>query len=129
MGLRGDITKVSDIKRAINDLPRSVAHDVAQRAAPALTAMTREAYDGGRSVYGEARPASKVTGAALTLKKTGAVARQLGATVTGTVVRFVLGPKYSKYLIGKYGILPNGGLPAAWSEKLSELVKSFKVAP
>lgn len=125
MPLRGNISQIKDFKRKLNELPKSVAHDVAQRAAPDLTQLSREAYDAGRTVYGESRPAG-VNGNALTLKKTGATERDLRFVSVGTIVRCVLGPKYARYLIGKYSVLPNGALPAAWSAKLRELVLSFK---
>lgn len=126
MGLRGDLSSLKKMKQTIKDLPRTVAVDVAKRAAPALTDLTREAFNSGRSVYGEARPTSKVDGHALTLHHTGATAGQLRFVQIGTVVRCVLGPKYARYLIGKYSILPNGALPARWSFKLGEIVKATK---
>jgi hypothetical protein len=127
MGLTGNLDTLRQLKRRLVDLPRSVAHDVSQRAAPALTELTRDAFDAGRSVYGGSRPAG-VDGQALSLRKTGDTARLLRFSANGTVVRCVLGPKYAKYLIGKYDILPNGALPAAWSAALRDLVASTKAA-
>lgn len=127
MGVRGDLSSIQKLKSRLRDLPRTIAHDVAQKAAPEMTDLTKAAFTSGRSVYGESRPAG-ADGQQLTLEKSGAVRAQLGFKATGTVVRCVLGPKYAKYLIGKYGILPNGALPAEWSQKLTELVRSVKVA-
>lgn len=127
MGLTGNIDSIRQLKSKLREIPRSLAHDVAQRAAPAMTELTRQAFDSGRSVYGEARPAG-ADGRELTLHKTGTVARLLRFASDGTVVRCVLGPKYAKYLIGKYGILPNGALPASWSDRLRALVASAKAA-
>lgn len=126
MGLRGDISSIKRLKQSLRELPRTLAVDVATRAAPAMTGLTQEAFDGGRSVYGEARPVSKVDGHALDLEVTGATKAQLRFVPVGTVVRCVLGPKYARYLIGKYGILPNGALPASWSKRLGDLVKETK---
>lgn len=134
MPVRGDISSIARLKSTINALPKSVAHDVAQRAAPAMTELARGAYDSGQTVYGESRPAG-AGGQALTLKRTGAVERALRFVANGTVVRCVLGPvnrkgvEYAKYLIGKYSILPNGGLPAAWSARLRDLVHTYRGAP
>jgi hypothetical protein len=126
MAIRGDLSSIKKLKARIRDLPRTVAHDVAQKAAPEMTGLTKAAFSSGRSVYGESRPAG-ADGQRLTLEKTGAVSSQLGFKATGTVVRCVLGPSYAKYLIGKYGILPNGARPAEWSRKLTELVRATKV--
>lgn len=123
MGLRGDLGSIRGLKQRIQSFPRTLAVGVASRAAPAMTGLARDAYSSGRSVYGEARPTG-ARGQALTLRKTGAVAGQLRFTAIGTIVRCVLGPSYAKYLIGKYGILPNGALPAGWSKRLAELVRS-----
>lgn len=128
MGLKGDFGSIKGLKRRIRALPVSVAHSVAQRAAPEMSSLTRGAFDSGRSVYGEPRPAG-ATGQPLTLKASGTVAAQLGFVANGTQVRCVLGPRYARYLIGKYGILPNGALPAAWARALGELVHSTKPAP
>jgi hypothetical protein len=126
MGLRGDLSSLKRMKQTLKALPRTVAADVAKRAAPALTDLTQEAFTSGRNVYGDARPASTVDGRALTLERTGATKAQMRFVQVGTVVRCVLGPKYARYLIGKYGILPNGALPARWSFKLGEIVKTTK---
>jgi hypothetical protein len=126
MGLRGDLSSLKRMKQTLKDLPRTVAVDVAKRAAPALTDLTQEAFSGGRNVYGDARPVSKVDGSALTLERTGATKGQLRFVQVGTIVRCVLGPKYARYLIGRYGVLPNGSLPVGWSVKLGEIVKATK---
>lgn len=124
-GLKGDLSSLRALKSRIKNLPLSVAHDVAQRAAPVLTSATRGAFDSGRSVYGEPRPLG-VDGRQLDLRRTGATAAQLRFVSNGTIVRCVLGPSYARYLIGKYGILPNGPLPADWSRKLGVLVHETK---
>lgn len=128
MALRGDLSSIKALKSRIATMPTTVAHDVAQRAAPAMTALTTEAFASGKSVYGDARPEG-ADGHALTLRKSGATERSLKFVANGTVVRCVLGPKYAKYLIGKYSVLPNGSLPAAWSARLRDLVASVKVLP
>lgn len=119
--LRGDLSTLKRMKASLRDLPRSVAHSVAQRGAPALTGLTQAAFDGGRSVYGEARPPG-VSGDRLTLRKTGALEADLRFVANGTTIRCVLGPRYAKYVI-RYGILPNGAMPVSWSSRLGALVK------
>jgi hypothetical protein len=129
MGLSGDIGRISDLKKKIQELPTTIAVDVAARAAPEMTTLTREAFAAGQTVYGEARPLG-VDGKPLTLKKTGAVEKDLEfKSDGGTKIRAVIGEKYAKYLIGKYKILPIVHIPAKWSKALQDLVASFKVPP
>lgn len=128
MALRGDLSSVRGLKSSLRALPLSVAHSVAQRAAPAMTDLTEGAFQSKRTVYGEARPAG-VNGNTLALFRTGRTRSTLKFVANGTIVRCVLGTPWAKYLIGKYSILPNGALPAAWSRKLGELVAATKVGP
>ncbi len=121
--LKGDLSSLRGLKKALRSMPITVAHDVARRAAPVMTAETRSAFTSGRSVYGASR-AKGEDGQDLDLVDTGAVALGLRFVSIGTVLRARLGPKYAKYLIGKYGILPNGGLPVRWSRLLSEIVRN-----
>jgi hypothetical protein len=121
MGLRGDLGSIRALKKRLSELPLSFAHNVSQAAAPAMTDLTEQAFDSGQTVYDEPRPQG-VDGGLLTLRATGATKRELRFTAQGTVIRAVLGTRYARYLIGKYGILPNGPIPARWSRKLRELV-------
>jgi len=113
---------LASLKSKLAEMPRTVAVDVAKRASPQLTTLTQEAFTGGQTIYGEARPLG-VDGQPLDLYRTGSVAAQLKFTTNGTIVRAVLGPKHAKYLIGKYGILPNGSMPVRWRAALDTLVK------
>lgn len=122
MALRGDLEKITDLKKRLRALPTSLAHDVAQRGAPKLTQNTRQAFTSGNSVYGEQRPLS-VDGNALTLRDTGTTERMLAFTASGSIIRAVLATKYGRYLV-RYGILPNGRMPAGWSADLGALVKA-----
>ena len=124
--LKGNLSSLRELKANLRALPVSIAHSVAQRAAPVLTALTVQAFDGDQNVYGDARPPSKVDGRALTLERTGATRRTLRFVANGTIMRCVLGTRYARYLIGKYGILPNGALPARWSQRLGQLVAEMK---
>ena len=127
MALRGDISKISQLKSRLRELPTTVAADVAARAAPAMTALTTEAHAARRGVYGTPYKGG------VSLERTGAMGRALSFRADGRIVRCVLGPRdkrgtqYGKYLIGRYQILPNGALPAEWSRRLGEIVASAKV--
>jgi hypothetical protein len=127
MGLRGDVGKLRTFKQRLREFPITLAAEVSKAVAPALTDLATGAYDGGRTVYGDTRPKG-VEGQALDLEATGATRAQLRFVAVGTVVRCVLGTKWSKYLIGKYGILPNGNaaVPAAWRAKLDAIVAAQK---
>ena len=61
----------------------------------------------------------------LKLYKTGATEAGLRFINVGTIVRCVLPNKYQRYLI-RYGILPNGGMPAAWRARLNDIVHAQK---
>lgn len=128
--VRGNQT-LGKLKANLRALPISVAHEVAAASAPGLTARTVQAFDAGRTVYGEPRPPA-VDGGALSLEQTGAVRKGTQFVANGRIVRCVLlardkyGREYAKYLIGKYKILPNGAMPAEWSRFLAELVERAK---
>jgi hypothetical protein len=116
----------SDLKAQLRQIPISLAHDVAQRAAPTTTRLTQVAYATGKQVYGEARPLGD-NGNKLDLRKSGLTQRTLRFVASGTIVRCVLGAPYMKYLIGKYKVLPNNAIPAEWDRALHALVTAAKV--
>ncbi len=132
MGVRGDFSTVNRFKASLKALPLSVAHDVAGRAAPAMTKRTLASFASQQTVYGGPRPAG-ADGRALTLHKTGAAEREMKFVAYGTIVRCKIdvvdkyGSQYGRYLIGKYAILPMGSLPALWSADLREMVASAQV--
>lgn len=71
-------------------------------------------------------------GAQLDLVFSGDTQRQLRFVVNGTLIRCALGPRYAKYLIGKYKILPIGdrtSMPVAWVRALDELVRTVQDRP
>lgn len=55
-------------------------------------------------------------GRELRLVRTGATRAALRFVAVGTVIRCVLGPRYARYLVGKYRILPSGqqAVPFRW---------------
>jgi hypothetical protein len=125
MAIKGDLSTLRGLKQRIAQMPVSVAHEVAQRAAPALTGLAVGAFDARQNVYGDARKAGPE--GVPSLVKTGATKRTLAATSNGTIVRFVLGTPWAKYLIGKYGILPIRALPSAWRNRLDGIVAETRV--
>lgn len=108
-------------------MPLSLAHEVAFRAAPVLTTAAAASFDAGRTVYGDARNQG-VKGGALTLVRSGDTRRTVKFVSNGRIVRCVLGTPYAKYLIGRYGILPNGNaaMPHAWRTSLDGIVAGIQ---
>lgn len=125
MALKGNLSSIKALKSTMRALPKTIAADVARRAAPAMTTLTANAFDSSRTVYGDPRPIG-VSGQPLELVKSGRTRDALRFISVGTIVRCVLPTKYAKYLIGRYGVLPNGALPAAWSRRLADVVKEVK---
>jgi hypothetical protein len=120
VGLKGDARTIAALKRALRKLPVTVSARIAARAAPEMGRLARAAFDGGETVYGASRPRG-VDGDALSLHKSGATRRALEFVATGRDIRTTRLPRYAKYLIGLYSILPNGPLPIAWRERLETL--------
>jgi hypothetical protein len=119
------------IKAQIRRLPITVAHVVARQVAPIFTHFAQLAFDTGRNVYGDTRPAG-VDGRPLSLVATGTTRRVLRFVANGTIVRAELGPRYARYLVGKYKILPVGdrtALPIAWVRAIDELVATAIANP
>jgi hypothetical protein len=121
-----------DFKTRIRRMPITVARQVAAQAAPMLTQFAQAALASGRNVYGDPRPKG-ADGRDLTLVETGATKRQLRfVTDGGTVVRAQLGPRYARYLVGKYKILPVGdrtAMPVNWIKALNELARDAVANP
>ena len=120
--MTGGIASIGALRTRIKALPLRIRASVAKDAEAVLTQRAQEAYDSGKTVYDTPRPVSKVTGAALTLKKSGKARAAVAFVAIGTIVRAQLGMKYAKYLVGKYGILPQS-LPAQWRADLEKLVR------
>jgi len=120
MSLKGDLRTLQAFKRAVAKLPITSVARIAARSAPAMSELAGSAYDSGQTVYGNARPQS-VDGKPLTLERTGASRRAMQFIATGRDIRLTRLPRYTKYLIGKYDVLPNGPLPATWRARLTEI--------
>jgi hypothetical protein len=126
-GLRGNLASVGKLRADLKAFPLSLAHAVAQKSAPVLSTLTSDAYTGGRTVYGDARPAGKY--GALDLKRSGRTLASMHFDATGNLVRAVLGTDYAKYLVGKYRVLPMGFIPVEWSRALDAIVHAEKFQP
>ncbi len=121
--MRGNPASLREFGKRLRALPIKTAQAVATRVAPTLSDATRAAYSSSADVYGAARVPS-VSGAPLTLVRSGATQASLRFVSIGTQVRCSLGTPYAKYLIGKYRILPNGPLPTAWGAQIASTAQS-----
>ncbi|OFV81995.1 MAG: hypothetical protein A2Y78_00225 [Acidobacteria bacterium RBG_13_68_16] len=120
MKIRGP--SMREIQASIKRLPITVAHEVATRGAPALTARLQADFDSGRTAYGQPRPLTSA-GRVPDLVETGRTRAELAFDSAGTVLRVKLGTPWAKYLI-RFGILPSGAraaMPTAWRKALDAI--------
>lgn len=125
MSLKGNTRNLRLLNRQLAAMPKVLAQKVAAQAAGEITALAQASYDGGRTVYGDPRPAG-VKGNALSLVESGFTRGALRfVSDGGTKIRASLGRRYAKYLIGKYVILPigNAALPFAWLSRLRTITQ------
>lgn len=114
------LRSINALKKALRRLPVTSVARIASRAAPAMSALAQDAHASGRTVYDRPRPRG-VDGDSLSLERTGATRAALQFVATGRDIRTAKLPRYARYLIGKYDLLPNGPLPAAWRERLQAI--------
>jgi hypothetical protein len=116
------LRSINSLKRALKRLPITAVARIASRAAPAMTDLAGSAFRAGQTVYGRARPLS-VEGERLDLERTGVLKRALEFRATGRDIRTLPLPRYARYMIAAYAVLPPGKapLPQAWKDKLAAL--------
>lgn len=116
-GMKG----INDLKRALKNLPVTTVAAIAAKAAPAMTEFAQGSFNSGQTVHDKPRPLG-VDGDELTLRKSGALQRQIEFRATGRSIRTLPLKKYMGVAIGKYGVLPNRKvLPQKWKAKLAEI--------
>lgn len=116
------IQSIKDFSDSLRRLPRVIAQEIAARAAPELTALSKRTFDAGEDPYGVAWAPGK-DGHRVTLHKTGALESFIRYVAIGTKLRVALGVPYAKYQIGKRPVFPRqaGVLPVEWVETLKRL--------
>ena len=114
------LRSLRSLKKALAKLPITATARIAARAAPAMSALAQGAHASGQTVYGRPRPKG-VDGDALSRANTGATQRALQFIATGRDIRTTVLPRYARWLIGRYDLLPNGPLPIAWREGLKAI--------
>ena len=121
------LEKLSALKKRLAGMHLELAFDVCAAAAPKLDTLAKDAYDSGRTVYGESRP-SGTRGNSLDLVATDTVRSSLSVVAKETSIKASAsgdnskGRSYATILMGRYRILPNGRLPADWSKTITETV-------
>jgi hypothetical protein len=120
VGLVGNPRTLQALKKALRAMPITVSANIAARSAPDMTRLALGSFDSGRTAYDQTRPRG-VDGQALSLEKSGATRTAIQFVATGRDIRLTRLPRYSRYLIGKYDMLPNGPLPLAWRERMTEI--------
>lgn len=124
MALVGDLNRLRDLKRSLKSVPVTAVAEIAKRSAPAVTAHAQASFRGGQDVFGAPR-LEAVQGGNLSLVKSGATQAAIQFIATGRDIRVARLPRYAKYLIGRYGILPNGKqLPNAWRGTIGAIAKA-----
>jgi len=114
------LRSINSLKRALRSASITSVARIARRAAPAMSALAQDAHASDRTVYDRPRPLS-VDGERLDLVRTGATRAALQFIATGRDIRTAKLPRYARWLIGKYDLLPNGPLPQAWRERLRDI--------
>jgi hypothetical protein len=121
------LRSIRALQNSLRRMPITAAARIAQRYAPEASRLARDAFDGGRTAYGSDRPRA-VDGGALSLRRTGVTRAALDFIATGRQVRLARLPRYARYLIGKYSILPNGPLPQAWRDRITKIAAEILYA-
>lgn len=114
------LRSIRSLKKALQRLPITATARIAARVAPTMSDLAQGAHASGQTVYGRPRPKG-VDGDSLSLERTGATQRALHFIATGRDIRTTTLPKYARFLIGKYDLLPNGPLPATWRERMRDI--------
>ena len=112
-GLRGDLSKLRGIERSFRELPRVVGAKVATAVAGELTDLMRRTFNASENAYGDPWAYGK-EGQRVTMRKSGALAADVGFVAIGTRLRGKLGPRYAKYQVGPRPVFPRKKLPVAW---------------
>ena len=116
------LQSLSKFTQDLRRLPRVVAQQIAAKAAPAISTLAARSFSASQDPYGVSwRPGKD--GSAVTLRKTGALARFVHYVAIGTKLRVALGVSYAKYQIGQRPIYPSQGknLPPDYVQTLQRI--------
>lgn len=114
-----DVSSLRKFEASLRTLPKKLAIDIAERAAPILSAFSRDTFESGQDPYGVPW-APSVTGAKVDLHVSGALRKFIRFVAIGTKLRVSLGVPYAKYQIGKRPVYPRPGvLPKKYADALA----------
>jgi hypothetical protein len=118
-----DTSSLSRFEKSLRDLPKGLGIRIAEKAAPAITALAKASFDSGEDPYGVPW-APSVDGDRVDLRDKGDLEKHVRYVANGTKIRVALGVPHAKYQIGKRPIFPRVGLlPVAYQRKLDEIVR------
>lgn len=109
VSLRGNTATLSRFEAALRRLPRVLAQQVAAAAAPEITKFAKASFDASADPFGAPWDPG-VEGQRITLRKGGALEKQIRYVAIGTRLRVALGVPYAKYQIGRRPVFPRAGL-------------------
>lgn len=119
---RLDTSSLARFTKALKTLPRSLAQNVAAKAAPEITKWENETFDSCADPYGVPW-APGADGKKVDLVESGDLRKFIKYVSVGTKLRVALGVPYAKYQIGKRPVYPKQGdiLPAKYQETLARI--------
>ncbi len=109
----------------LSALPKVLGAKVAAASAPKISSAASSTFAASQDPYGIPWAPGEA-GKPVTLRKTGALAREVRYVAIGTKIRVVLGVPYAKYQIGKRPVFPRqgGALPLPYVRALEEAAVS-----
>lgn len=122
-GLKGNIDSLAKFSANLRRLPRVLGEQVAEQAAPVLTALVEATFKASEDAYGNSWAPGK-EGQKVTLRKKGDLAKGLKYIAIGTKLRLRLAVAHAKYQLGKRPVAPRQGspLPVEYSQALARIV-------
>lgn len=115
-GVSGDYAELRALRQRLASLPE-VNAQIAQRAAPAVTAAFQGDFSARRSPYGAPW---RTKGGAVSLDRTGRLRAGLRFVPLGTRLRFSLSVPYARFHLWR-GFGPGKTLPAEWEAVISKV--------
>jgi hypothetical protein len=112
MNVKGSASAIKALGKRIAAMPANATRSLPSAIASELSTLAQSAFDAGMTADGISRP----TGARgpVSLVQSGALRASIQFQASGQTVVCTLAPQ-AQYL-SRFGILPSGGLPSAWSQ-------------
>ena len=116
------MSSLAEFAARLRKLPTVLAIEVAKAAAPVMTDLVHQTFEASEDAFGGSWKI-RSDGSRATLKKSGALAKNVKYVAVGTKIRLALGVSYARYLIATRPIAPKQGqgLPVSYSQALSRV--------